>query len=91
MSRAKNVYLTTDAFSFGLGDDSVVRMSFGPTQINLSVDAAMDLQYRLAAFLAHLELTEYPPASEDEDPGLTASRENLIDLTTLARPRRLMN
>lgn len=61
MPRPHDAFLTTDAFQLALDANGIVDLSFGPTRVAMTVDSAYDLQYRLAAFLAHLELRDSPP------------------------------
>ncbi len=72
-------------------DDGSVELTFGPTSIRLSMDAAYDLQYRLAGYLAKQELKEYPAENRLEDFSMTESRESLMHLsqTRTRQPRRL--
>ena len=84
MVKVQDAFMTTDAFNFQVNEDGIVQISFGPTHVCMSLDSAFDLQYRLAAFLAHVELAEYP----DETavlPELDESRRNLLRLISPTR------
>lgn len=67
-------------FNFQVGPGDTVVMSCGPVQVSFSVDAAYDMQYMLAAFLAKMELQEYPRESEEEDLGVFEGRQALESL-----------
>jgi hypothetical protein len=88
MIQVQDAHLTTDAFQLKLLSDGIVQLSFGPTHICMTFDAAYDLQFRLAGFLASSELGEFPPDDEiAEDPRLLESKKNLLHLANFARQK----
>lgn len=91
MKKSLTAWNNTESFELNRMNDGSVEIEFGPTTIRLSMDAAYDLQYRLAAFLAHQELGEYPAEHRLEDFSMTESRESLAHLAQVnpRQPRRL--
>lgn len=72
MQQIRNIHLTTDAFELQVDRDDVVQLSFGATKVSMTKKAALDFQYRLAAFIAYLDLAKFPypeinSAKERED------------------------
>jgi hypothetical protein len=89
MIKFQDAYMNADNFNFEMNQDGVVQLSFGPTHVCMSLDAAFDLQYQLAAFLSDIELDDYPNEEECEDLNLTESRKLLEGLSLIRKPRRL--
>lgn len=65
MFPTQEAFMTTESFRFEMPAKDLVNFSFGATQVTMSLDATYDLQYRLASFLAQIELMDYP-TFEDE-------------------------
>jgi len=92
MKNDLSAWRNTENFELKRLNDGSVEITFGPTTIRLTMDAAYDLQFRLAGFLAHQELEEYPVENRHEDFSMTESRETLLHLAQTRRarqPRRL--
>ncbi len=51
--------LSGDPFSFDIAPEGVVRIAFGASKVDVTLEAAYELQYRLAVFLAAIEAGEY--------------------------------
>ena len=67
MVQVKDAFLSTDNFNFEFDQKGIVQLSFGPTHVCMTLDSALDLQYRLAAFLSHLEMKDYDESEIDDD------------------------
>jgi len=89
MIKIRDAYLNTEDYDFQINRQGIVQLSFGPTHVCMSLDSAYDLQYRLAAFLAYLELKEYPPERDDEDQGVMEGRQTLESLASYRKSKRL--
>ena len=89
MVHVRDAFLDTEDFDFQINSQGVVQLSFGPTHVCMTLDSAYDMQYRLAAFLAHLEVGEYPEEVENEEPRLTQSRQSLKDMASTRKSKRL--
>lgn len=48
-----------ESFDVRSADGETVQISFGSSQLRMDLDSAYDLQYRLAEFLAGIELADY--------------------------------
>ena len=77
MIRIQDAYLSTEDFDFQINKKGIVQLSFGPTHICMTLDSAHALQYRLAEFLAHQELIDYPKDEELAEKHLIESKQNL--------------
>lgn len=86
MIRIRDAFLKDDDFHFQVNHQGVVQLSFGPTHICMNLDSAYGLQYRLASFLANIELNEYP---EEDDPTLSESRAALESVSSNKRLKRV--
>ena len=64
--RQRGYYTTTEEIFFDLLQDDLVRLSCGPVSMHFTLNAAYDLQYRLAGFLAYLENGERSRLEDDE-------------------------
>jgi hypothetical protein len=82
MFQAHDAFLTPDAFDFRISDAGAVQVSFGPTHICMNLDSAYELQYRLASFLAQIELEDYVGEDHVCDPQMHESRETLVALAS---------
>ena len=58
--------LDDSTFDFEMNRDGIVQVEFGPTRVRLELDAAYELQYRLAEFLASVEHGAYDHLSDAE-------------------------
>lgn len=65
-----DAFMTTDGFRFSMPTKDLVTFSFGATQVTMSLDASYDLQFRLASFLAQLELKDYAVEHRSVDDSL---------------------
>jgi hypothetical protein len=89
MIKIQDAYMNADSFNFDMNQDGVVQLSFGPTHVCMTLDAAFDLQYQLVAFLSEIELDDYPNEEICEDLDLTESRKLLEELSSVRKLRRL--
>lgn len=80
MSQSVSPFQNGSDLSFKAGPNDTIVMSYGALQVSLSVDSAYDMQYMLAAFLAKLELQEYPREQEEEATGIFEGRQTLESL-----------
>lgn len=88
MVSIRDAFHSSGAFDFQVNAQGIVQLSFGPTHICMTLDSAYELQYSLAAFLAELELHDFP---EEPTPGvsLTDSQNNLKDLAAYQRRKQV--
>ncbi len=74
MIKAREVVLNSSNFGFKINQEGMIQISLGPAHVSMSLDSIYDLQYELAAFLAQVELEEYPREREDEISGIMEGR-----------------
>ena len=77
-----------ESFNLRLESEEIVQLSFGATQIAMTLDAAYDLQYRLAGFLAGQDLADYPTEESAEDESVLESKKELMALVHFSDQRR---
>jgi hypothetical protein len=90
MLHAHDAFLTPDAFDFQMSEGGTVQVSFGPTHICMNLDSAYELQYRLASFLAQIELEDYADEDVEADHQLCESHETLVRLATPVNTRKFL-
>lgn len=82
MAENKNSFLNSEEFTLNLTEEERVELSFGPAQLTMNLDEVYELQYKIAAFLAKLELEYYPTLIDaKKDPALVESRNTLVRLS----------
>jgi hypothetical protein len=80
--RHRGTYTTTEEIFFDLLEGDLVRLSCGPVSMHFTMNAAYDLQYRLAGFLAHLESGEREQLPEEDE-----GKQFWDNVATLHNPR----
>lgn len=62
MIRTKHLFMNGEGFDIEMNSNGVVQLSLGATHVCMNLDAALDLQYSLARFLAEIEVNEAAPS-----------------------------
>lgn len=87
MITTRDVFLGSQEFDFEMRQDGLVEVSSSQMRLSMTLPSAYDFQYRLAAFLADLELQEYPIETEKEPLGINEGRQTLEALAFFSKSK----
>ncbi|MEO5970128.1 MAG: hypothetical protein ABIQ95_09390 [Bdellovibrionia bacterium] len=89
MSKNRDTFFNTEDLNFQMNYEGLVEMSAGLTHLNMSLDFAYELQFKLATFLANLELKEQEEGEIRKDVPFFESQSLLHHLSSHNELRRL--